>query len=75
MCFILSLLIDCNSTITTNAVELTNPDYPKTIPKSKDCKRLIKFKGKTVTLTFLELSFNNPSDPWDPEYQECDEWR
>ena len=50
------LIIDCNTTITTKGVELTQPNYPNPFEKNLDCYQLIQFnESETVTLTFFEF--------------------
>ena len=50
------LIIDCNTTITTKGVELTQPNYPNPFEKNLDCYQLIQFnENETVTLTFFEF--------------------
>ena len=54
--FAYCLILDCNITITTKGVELTQPNYPNPFERNLDCNQLIQFNGtETVTLTFLEF--------------------
>ena len=67
-------MIDCNITITTNGVEITQKGYPNEILKNQECKQGFEFnKNEIVTLTFLEL-FLHPHNylPMDPNHI-CDE--
>ena len=65
-------MVECNKTISSRGVEVTQPDYPNMYEPKMDCKQLIQFNdNETVTLTFVEVNMVD-TNFWEPSMT-CDE--
>ena len=60
-------MVDCNKTISSKGVELTQPNYPNMYETELDCKQLIQFNdNETITLTFVDFNLIDSPEIWDP---------